>query len=249
MKDYGKALYILIGVGAILLSYFLIFNNFRQKNAELQETVDELQSSYDKLKADYVNKDAYVKETKDFDKKYEETLSKFDTTLLNEGQIMDIYNMQGNCGVEVTSVILTEPMETYAFDGTMTSDNAAAVQTQQPATNPDGTPAEPDPIITTTAIDSSYRGVSNDLSLTAEGNYEGIKSMLKSITEDKKRKVPTSVSFSYDSTDEKITCTVRLFEYAITGDDRKQSKIEIPDGAIGRENIFFDPLGTVSQTP
>lgn len=249
MKDYGKVIYILIGVGAILLSYFLVFNTFSQKNAELQETIDELQSNYDKLKADYANKDTYIKETKDFDKKYEETLSKFDTTLLNEGQVMDIYNMQGACGIQVTAVTLTEPMETYAFDGSMTSDNAAA-QMQQVATTPDGIPViEVDPIITTTAIDTSYRGISNDLTLTAVGNYEGIKSMLKSITESKKRKVPTAITFTFDSTTEEIICSVALSEYAITGNDRKPGKVEIPDGAIGRENIFFDPLGTVGQAP
>lgn len=246
MKDYGKVLYILIGVAAILLSYFLGFNTLSQKNSDLQDTVDELQTRYEQLKADYANKSQYIKETKEFDEKYKSTLSKFDTTLLNEGQIMDIYNMQVECGVQVKAVTLTAPEESYAFDGSLTSDEMLA---KQNATNADGTPAETDPIITSTAIDSSYRGVSNSLALTATGNYEGIKAMLKSITDSKKRKVLSDIRFSYDSTTEEISCTVSLNEYAITGNDRKLNKVEIPDGAIGRTNIFFDPLGAASPTP
>lgn len=246
MKDYGKVLYIVIGVAAILLSYFLGFNTLSQKNTDLRDTIDELQTRYDTLKADYANKSKYIKETKDFEEKYDKTLSEFDTTLLNEGQIMDIYNMQGECGIQVTSVTLTAPEESYAFDGSLTSDEMLA---KQNATNPDGTPAEIDPIITSTAINNSYRGVSNSLTLIATGNYEGIKAMLKSITDGKKRKVLSNIAFSYDSTTEDIICNLTLNEYAITGDDRKLNKVEIPDGAIGRTNIFFDALGVVNPAP
>lgn len=247
MKDFGKGIYIIIGVAAILVSYFLGFNNLSGKNTELQETVDELQADYERLKADYANKSLYIKETKEFDEKYEEVLSKFDTTLLNEGQIMDIYDMQTKCGIEVTQVTLTDPMEIYAFDGSITSDFVTRAQT--PQTNPDGTTVEPEPIINSTAIDSSYRGVSSTVMLTARGSYEGIKEMLKTITGDKKRKVPSTVTFTFDSTTEEIVCNVTMSEYAITGKDREEKKVEIPDGAIGRDNIFFDPLAVVNQAP
>lgn len=245
MKDFGKVIYIIIGIAAILVSYFLGFNNLSSKNTELQQTVDELQADYDRLKADYANKSLYIKETKEFGEKYEEILSEFDTTLLNEGQIMDLYNMQAKCGIEVTQVTLTDPKEIYAFDGSITSE--FVTRAQMPQTNPDGTTVESDPIINSTAIDSSYRGVSSTLILTTKGSYEGIKEMLKTIIGDKKRKVPSNITFTFDSTTEDIVCNVTMAEYAITGKDREPKKVEIPDGAIGRENIFFDPLATVNQ--
>lgn len=247
MKDYGKVLYILIGVAAIVLSYLLGFRSFSEKNTELQATVDELQADYDRLKADYANKSKYLKETEEFKKQYEEVLSKFDTSLLNEGQIMDVYNMQSSCGIQVTSVRLEEPLEVYAFDGSITSDLITSAQTQQ--TNPDGTPVESEPIINSTAIDSSYRGVSNTMQLMAKGNYEGIKNMLKTIAGDKKRKVPSTITFTFDGTTEEVLCSVTMNEYAITGKDREPKKVEIPDSAIGRSNIFFDPLVAANQTP
>ena len=247
MKDLGKGIYIIIGLAAILVSYFLGFNNLSSKNTELQETVDELQADYDRLKAEYANKSLYIKETKDFGEKYEEILSKFDTTLLNEGQIMDIYDMQAKCGIQVSEVTLTDPTEIYAFDGSVTSD--FVIKAETPKLNSDGTTTEPETIVKSTAIDSSYRGVSSNIALTATGNYAGIKEMLKTITGDKKRKVISNVVFTFDSTTEEIVCGVRIDEYAITGKDREPKKVEIPDGAIGRENIFFDPLATINQAP
>lgn len=244
MKEYGKVIYIGIGLVAILLSYFLGFQNFQTKNAELQEEVDETQSKCDTLKSEYANKDKYIKETKEFDNKYEELLGRFDTTLLNEGQIMDLYNMQGECNVEVTSATFTEPTETYAFDGSLTTPEMIA---QQNATNPDGTPVEAEPIITTTAIDSSYRGVSDTLTFTVRGDYPSVKAALQKVMDGKKRKVPSSLAFTYDSTDEKVMCNIILTEYAITGNDREAGKVTIPDSAIGRDNIFFNPLGTAAQ--
>ncbi|MBD5136332.1 MAG: hypothetical protein HDT39_10300 [Lachnospiraceae bacterium] len=247
MKDFGKGIYIIIGLAAILVSYFLGFNNLSSKNTELQQTVDELQADYERLKADYANKSLYIKETKEFGEKYEEILSKFDTTLLNEGQIMDIYDMQTKCGIEVTAVTLTDPSEIYAFDGSVTSD--FVIKAQTPQVNSDGTTVEPESIVKSTAIDSSYRGVSSTIALTAKGSYEGIKEMLKTITSDKKRKVPSNIVFTFDSTTEEIICGVTIAEYAIKGKDRVEKKVEIPDGAIGRENIFFDPLAAVNQAP
>lgn len=243
MKEYGKLVYIGIGLVAILLSYFLGFQHFQSENDTLQSKVDEAQERYDSLKSEYTNKDTYVKQTKEYNKQYEELIGKFDTTLLNEGQIMDLYNLQNECGINITGVTLQEPAETYAFDGSLT--DPATVQTT--VTNPDGTVVEADPLITTTAIDSSYRGVSNTMTFVATGDYAGIKKMIKSITEGKKRKVLTSVIFTYNSTDEKVSCSATLSEYAITGNDREVGEVKINDkSGIGRDNIFFNPLATAT---
>lgn len=242
MKEYGKLVYIGIGLVAILLSYFVGFQRFQSDNETLQSQVDEAQSRYDTLKAEYSKKDTYIKETKEFDKKYEEVLGKFDSTLLNEGQIMDLYNVQNECNVSITRVTLKEPTATYAFDGSLTD---PATQ-QAAAANADGTSNEQEPIITTTAIDSSYRGVSCEATFSATGRYENLRKMIKSITDSSKRKVLTSLVFTCNTTDEEVTCNVTMSEYAITGKDREEGKVKVDEGAIGRADIFLNTLGTAT---
>ena len=245
LKENTGVLVLLIGILALIASYFLGFTSFNDKNIELSANIESLEAKRDTLKADYANKAEYEKKTKEFDEKYEKILKEFDTTLTDESQIMDLYNMQLKNNVMITTVTLAMPEETYAFDGSLTTTDMTA-QTQ--TTDANGNPVEADPIITTTAIDSSYRGVSCDENFTMTGSYGDIKASLKEIIESSKRRVPTSVSFSYDSTNEKVTCTVAASEYAITGDDRKQNKVEIPSSATGRDNLFFNGIGVQTTT-
>ncbi len=243
LKENTGVLVLLIGILALIASYFLGFTSFNDKNSELSANIESLESKRDSLKADYANKADYEKKTKEFDEKYEKLLKKFDTTLTNESQIMDLYNMQLKNNVMVTSATFERPEETYAFDGSLTTTDM-----MESTTDADGNPIETDPIITTTAIDNSYRGVSCDETFTMIGSYGDVKTSLKEIVDSSKRRVPTIVNFSYDSTDEKVTCMVTASEYAITGDDRKQNKVEIPSSATGRDNLFFNGIG-VQTTP
>lgn len=240
LKENTGILVLLIGILALIASYFLGFTGFNDKNSELSANIESLEAKRDSLKADYANKSEYEKKTKEFDEKYEKILKEFDTTLTNESQIMDLYNMQLKNNVMVTTANLAMPEETYAFDGSLTTTDMTA-QTQ--TTDANGNPVQADPIITTTAIDSSYRGVSCEESFSMSGSYGDIKTSLKDIVGSNKRRVPTTVNFTYDSTNETVTCDVTASEYAITGDDRKQNKVEIPSSATGRDNLFFNGIG------
>ena len=245
LKENTGVLVLLIGILALIASYFLGFTSFNDKNSELSAKIESLEAKRDGLKADYANKSEYEKKTKEFDEKYEKILKEFDTTLTNESQIMDLYNMQLKNNVMVTAASLAMPEETYAFDGSLTTTDMTA---QNQTVDANGNPVQADPIITTTAIDSSYRGVSCEESFSMSGSYGDIKTSLKDIVGSNKRRVPTSISISYDSTEEKIICSVTASEYAITGDDRKQNKVEIPSSATGRDNLFFNGIG-VQATP
>lgn len=244
LKGNTGLLVLLLGVIALVASYLLGFTSYNDKNSELSANIDSLETRRDELKADYAKKDEYEKQAKEYDSKYEEILGEFDTGLSNESQIMDLYNMQTKRNVLVTTATLADPEETYAFDGSLTT---AEMTAQTQTTDANGNVIESDPIITSTAIDSSYRGVSCDESFTMEGTYADVKEALKDIVDGSKRRVPTTISFTYDSTTEIISCTATISEYAITGDDRKQNKVDIPSTATGRDNIFLNGLG--AQVP
>lgn len=246
LKDNAGVLVLLLGLLACVASYFLGFTSYNDKNSELSANIESLEQKRDALKADYAKKDEYEQKTKEFDKKYEETLAEFDTTLTNESQVMDIYNMELKNNVLVTVARLNEPAETYAFDGSLTTSEMLA-QLQTVDANGNVVQAN---LITTTSIDPSYRGVSCDEEFNMQGAYGDIKTSLKDIAYGDKRRVLKSVNITYDGTTEKIKCEVKAAEYAITGDDRKQNNVDIPSSAVGRENLFFDGIGvqtTVTQ--
>lgn len=234
---------LILGVVAIVLSYVFGFTAYNEKNSELTSEIDDLQSRCDTLKADYANIDTYKKDIEQNNKDFEDMLKKFDTSLTNEGQIMDIYNMDKKCSVLTSTATFVDPTETYAFDGSLTTPEMTA-----PTTDDNGNIIEAEPIITSTAINNSYRGVSANVSASFTGTYDNMKKAIESIVTDSKRRVLTNLAFTADSTTDEITCTYTLSEYALTGDDRKVKEVEIPDSAVGRTDIFTGGLGVQVTT-
>lgn len=236
-------LVLILGVVAIVLSYVFGFTAYNNKNSELQAEIDELEARRDELKEDYAHKDEYLKKTDEFDKEYEKTLKKFDTGITNEGELMDLYNLQGTTGIMLDLATFTMPEETYAFDGSLTTSDMVA-----PTVDANGNTVEADPIITSTAVNSSYRGVSADVNFTMSGTYANIKAALNSLADESKRRAFKSFNFTCDTSKDTVTCNGTYKEYAITGDDRKQTKVDIPESASGRTDLFLGGLGVQVTT-
>lgn len=236
-------LVVVLGIVAIVLSYVFGFTAYNNKNSELQAEIDELEARRDELKEDYAHKDEYLKKTDEFDKEYEKVLKKFDTGITNEGELMDLYNLQGTTGIMLDRATFTKPEESYAFDGSLTTSDMVVS-----TVDADGNPVEADPIITSTAVDPSYRGVSADVSFTMTSSYANIKAALNSLADESKRRAFKSFAFTCDTSNDTVTCNGSYKEYAITGDDRKQTKVDIPESASGRTDLFLGGLGVQVTT-
>lgn len=236
-------LVVVLGIVALVLSYMFGFNAYNSKNSELQAEINELKARRDELKADYAHKDDYIKKTDEFNKEYENVLKKFDTGISNEGELMDLYKLQASAGINLDMATFTEPEETYAFDGSLTTTDMIT-----PTVDADGNPVEQDPIITSTAVNNTYRGVSADVTFTMTSSYANIKTALKSLADESKRRAFKNFTFTCDASNDTVTCNGSYKEYAITGDDRKQTKVEIPESASGRTDLFLGGLGVQQVT-
>lgn len=96
-----------------------------------------------------------------------------------------------------------------------------------------------------TAFEFANGNVGNSMSYTfsTTGDYQQMKDVLKYFGDYKgKRKVPTSVSFTYDEIGQKVTLNLNVSEYSIEGEGRKQIPVTVPEYAVGKENIFFSEI-------
>lgn len=227
MKKYGKLIYILVGIAALVISYVFGFNKLLASNDDINSEISDLQTKYNNLNADYSNKAKYIKDTKSIKKDYETMLKKFDAGITDESILVDSEDFETKLGVSVTSMTLQDIVEGYQF-GQVQSHN----------------PADAGAL---SGMDSGYKGISSTYTMTAAGTYKQIFDLLETFKNGNKRKVPTGLTFTYDATNEKVTCALDMAEYAIKGGDRKMSDIQIKQSNEGQGNIFFSQLYQVNQ--
>ena len=160
----------------------------------------------------------YDQKITDIDSEIEENKAKVQTILSRynggisyESQIMDTYNLTQKYNIQIPSLGLTPVVSEYQF-------------------------AQGDI--------AGYSGDSMSYNITAIGSYDDIKKLLKDLTvvqtsKDARRKVMQTVGFDYDSTEQKMTVSLAMKEYAISGGDREMSPVNINGYQKKINNIFY----------
>lgn len=238
-NNYNNLIFILIGVVALVVSYLFGFNNLNASNDDLKSEIDTLQAEYDNLSAEYGKKDQYIKDTKAAEKDYADMLKKFDAGVTEESLIVDAEAFETKLGATVSSIAvqgILDPEGVTLEDGTVNTEGIYLFGQMQSLNPADAG--------TLTGADASFRGISASYDMTASGSYQQITDLLQTISKSNKRKVPSRLSFTYDGTTEKVTVSMAINEYAIVGNDRKMSPVDIKKSAEGQGNIFFSQLYT-----
>lgn len=216
-----KYILILVGVLALVLSYFLVFRKYTDKSDEIQSELDSLQVKCDDLETKNGNKANIEKLTEEAEQKYEDLLKKFDGDVTPQSVIMDNYNMGQRLQIQIPTLSLSLKESAYAFGQLATS-------------NPNGG---------TGGVNAEYQGMSMAYTIMSIGTYDQMKQTLNYImNEEGKRKVPINISFAFDSTNQQVALNIAIKEYAITGGDRVQKEIEIPGYVKSTTNIFFNEV-------
>ncbi|MDE7431189.1 MAG: hypothetical protein K2N34_04640, partial [Lachnospiraceae bacterium] len=201
-----KYILVLVGVLALVLSYFLVFRKYTDKSKDIQTELDSLQAKCDDLEAKNGNKANIEKLTEEAEQKCEELLKKFDGDVTPQSVIMDNYNMGERLQIKIPTLSLATKEQTYTF-GQLTS------------SNPNGG---------TGGMNAEYTGMAMSYNITTLGTYDQMKQTLNYImNEEGKRKVPISVTFSYSSTEQQVALNIAVKEYSVTGGDRVQKAVEI----------------------
>lgn len=222
LQQNMKYILILIGIVAIALSYFMGFSKYKTDISDIEDEISSLETRYNELKTKEQKRKQYEEDKEKIKEEYEALLAQFDAGLSTKRIIMDCHNIASSIGLSFESLSLTEAKSSYVF-GTEKKDGKATKK---------------DDIASYDMVASS-----RTYSIQATGTYLDIKEMLNQIMSDKaKRRVPTTISFSFDSTLNTVTCKVGVTEYAVMSKNRQESVSQIPTYNAGIDNIFFTSL-------
>lgn len=204
--DNLRYVFILIGVAALLISYFLVFTKYNEKNDALSSEVDSLNEEYSELK----KKAKYVPEKKEATEEnnlLEELIySEFDGGLSYQAEIMDTYNLKNDKKVSIPGLTLSQPASAYTFK-------------------------------------NGYESNAMSYSFTTTGTYNDMKEVLKYFDSyEGKRKVPTSVTFSYNDVEQTVTLSLNVTEYSVEGEEREQLPVNVSAYDKGVKNVFFEEI-------
>lgn len=226
MKNLGYVL-VIVGILALVASYFLVFSKYNTKIDTIDGEIDTLNVKYNELVNKNNNKDQVLKQTEEANSEFDEILAKFDGGVTYQSEIMDAYNMTQKLQVKVPNLSLAPVADAYVFGAL-------------PSSNPNGGSG---------SGLSEYTGKMMTYSINTVSTYDKMKEILSDISNTKgKRKTITAVSFTYNSTKQEVEMSINAVEYAITGGDRVQSKVEIPSYIQSSTNIFYNEI-IKNQTP
>lgn len=216
-----KYILVLVGVLALVASYFLVYREYNTKIEDIKPTIEELQTKCDDLEAKNDNKANIEKQTQEAEAKYAEILTKLDGGLSYQAEIMDAYNMGQKLQIKVPTLSLSPEAVVYTFG-------------QIPTSNPNGGVG---------GASTEYSGVAMSYALSTIGTYDQMKQTLNYIMQEEgKRKVLDAVTFAYDSATQQVALSIKVTEYAVTGGDRVQKEVVIPEYAKSVPNVFYNEV-------
>lgn len=205
-----KYIALLGGVLILTGSYFLGYSNLKVTNDETKAEIEVLQARYDDLNEKMSRKKEYEEGVKTFTEDTEEIMKMFDYGLSPKRLIVEYQDISESLQLAFDDLNMPEPEVIYNFASASTETGETAA------------------------------GVVSSVGVTVEGNYGNIKEYLQQLVASQgRRRVPTDVSFNFDSTLNSVSATVTVKEYAMIGAGAEESVPVIPEFNTGMENIFF----------
>lgn len=220
MSDSNKKiLLVLLGIALIVLSVVFVVRPKKESIDSLNAEIDTLQARYDDLCAKELMKDQLIAETAEFNKNFEEQVSKFANDLDQENAVDFFKRVEEDNDFVNLSISLPRVTNYYVL-----GEGAVASDLDLPDAEDDAY------IVTTTSYTIGY-----------SGTYEGVKSYLDYILNYKYRMAVESINIAYAEDSEapiaECTGSVTLNSYAVEHSDRKHDVPSV-DVEEGKENIF-----------
>lgn len=214
-KSIGYLL-VVVGVIALVAAYFLSVSGFTDKRDKLDDEIDVLESQVSELemKATKYNKADVEAYVAECKTKTDEILGEFEGGITYQSQIMDTYNMTKKFDIQIPELRMSEPTDIV--------DESEAV---------------------TYLTGKQYVLQSQTYEYSTVTTYDQMKDVIEYIMKfEGRRKVPKTLTFAYDTTQQKVGIAFAITEYAIKGEDRPMSEVDIPDYKMGNTNIFYNAV-------
>ena len=214
-----KILLVLLGVIILFATFMYVVKPKMSSIKSLESDIDELQARYDDLCAKEAQKEQLLAETEEFNKQFDETVSKFAPDLNQENTVEFLKNTELDNDFVNMSVSMPRDTVFYIL-------GQGAVTNQDEALDADK---------------DAYVAYNNNYNINYSGTYEGLKSYLDYILNYKYRMAVETISINFDEEADspimECTGTVTLNTYAVKHEDRIADipKVDVEEG---KENIF-----------
>ncbi len=235
-----RVILILAGVLILVCSYFLVFQKNMTRASELEQKTASLNREIDRLSELQVQVNQMRAEASSQQELVNEFVYLFPCRVPQESAIYNVYRMMVKSGIEVTSIAPGVEQD-FLFEGKFIPfDGRTDVETASTPVRAEGaelTEAEKNPETRVSLHEMVGKTVGYELQITGTQ-----KQIFKAIDWVADRESPTSVtnlSLSYDSSNGKLSGTMKIFFHALNGNGTAyEDPIDLEDFQMGTDKLF-----------
>ena len=233
----------LIGVLAVVCSYFLVFQPTMEKAEKLEEENTKLEERIADLQNKSDNRDTYESETAQMRLEMEEIYQLFPVDVREENAVLLAINQELLAPLEVESVTIDALVE-VPFVAEMDEEEHSAtyeieeVEEIEDATGPQDEPT-PDTVEQSTDSVNPFHLMNRKTTINYEVSSEGLKRSVKNICMQTDRMVIDNLTVVYDETTGLLRGTTTVNMFCVP--DQEDKEYEEPDFGgvlLGTDNIF-----------
>ena len=240
-KSDVNILLIVLGIGAALLAYFLVFtklndatDTLKAQNALLQQEVDRLQDLAN-------NKQKYLDDTATMQDEIENIKAQFAAAYQPEDEILYVDNLEKNFDTTANAINMpgTSPVEV------VTTADTSATQTADASATTDATDEVDGEEVAATTDNTANTGATSDILLYQTpvtmdfiASYNAVKDIVKIMNEDQMRKSIDGLSLSFDAETGDLSGTLVFNMYSLTGTETTYETPTVSNVVMGSSNIF-----------
>ena len=233
----------LIGVLAVVCSYFLVFQPTMEKAEKLQEENEQLEARIADLQNKSDNRDSYESQTAQMRQEMEEIYQLFPVDVREENAVLLAINQELLAPMEVQSVTIDALVE-VPFVAEMDEEEHSAtyeIEEVEEIEDATGTQDEPTPETGEQSADgvNPFHLMNRRATINYEVSYEGLKRSVKNICMQTDRMVIDNLSVVYDETTGLLRGTTAVNMFCVP--DQEDKEYEEPDFGgvlLGTDNIF-----------
>lgn len=210
-----KILIVVFAFALLAAAYFFGYQKFMDETDKLNKETKKLTAKHADLVEKSNHKDEYIADTKKYQDKTEAILAAYDKGISQDGSLMFVNTMENANNTWIKSMSMGKLSNVYKF-GTIRS------------SNPNGGG---------TVYSTDMQGISVPYTMAYETTYGDWKQLLSYINGYYSKHTINSISMSYNALQDKMTGTMVVTAYAITGSNRpyKHPTIKLPTSTV---NIF-----------
>ena len=214
-KDIRLLLTVLIAV--IIFAGYKGWEYFDDQCKAVEAEITALEAKKKDLSAKYAKKSEYIVKGAVYEALYGKIVNQYSAGLDQQTIIMDLRDMEVGNEAWIKSASFTSVGLLHTF---------GSVRSSNPAT-------EGNKVYT-----SDLKGIGSLTNISFEGEYQNFKDLLARINNSEFKYKIDTLSLSYNEAGQKVTGSMALNNYAVTGKDRFFPSTTVDGVALGTENIF-----------